>query len=75
MFDLRHHLMSLHGIKPTDTKTAVALDADHKPISTFTVTAEQAYDSLGGYWSLSLAAKVAPPCSWVKFAKEEHTSC
>lgn len=44
--------LKLAGLTPSSTRRAVAYDAAHQVVARFDVTAADAYNGMGGYWSL-----------------------
>lgn len=44
--------LKLAGLTPSSTRRAVAYDAAHQVVARFDVTAAEAYNGMGGYWSL-----------------------
>jgi hypothetical protein len=50
-FDLKGHLLSLHGLTPESTKMARFYDANHQVVAERAVTADECWYAGGAYWS------------------------
>jgi len=50
-FDLKGHLLSLHGLTPKSTKMARFYDTNHLVIAERPVTAAECWYAGGSYWS------------------------
>ena len=55
-FDLKGHLLSLHGLTPESTKMARFYDANHLVVAEKPVTAAECWSVTGSYWSNFLLA-------------------